>query len=95
LFGILIKESDIVAYYAALLHMLDAKRNLEIRPRHIEYLDELDQKGKIFARGPFGDSSGGLVIYIADSYEEASKMAKNDPHVIERSRRLELKEWII
>lgn len=84
-----------MVYYAALLHMLDAKRNLEVRPRHIEYLDELDQKGKVFARGPFGDGSGGLVIYQADSYEEALELAENDPHVIEKVRRLELKEWII
>lgn len=84
-----------MAYYAAILHMLDAKRNLEVRPRHIEYLDALDLKGKVFARGPFGDGSGGLVIYQADSYEEALQMAENDPHVIEQSRRLELKEWII
>lgn len=75
--------------------MLDADKNLEVRPRHIEYLDELDQKGKIFARGPFSDGSGGLVIYQADSYEEARQMAENDPHVVEQSRRLELKEWII
>ncbi|KAA9021998.1 YciI family protein [Niallia endozanthoxylica] len=84
-----------MAYYAAILHMLDADKNLEVRPRHIEYLDELDQKGKIFARGPFSDGSGGLVIYQADSYEEARQMAENDPHVVEQSRRLELKEWII
>ncbi len=84
-----------MVYYAALLHMLDAKRNLEVRPRHIEYLDELDQKGKVFARGPFGDGSGGLVIYQADSYEEALELAENDPHVIEKVRHLELKEWII
>ncbi|MEH7120999.1 YciI family protein [Neobacillus vireti] len=80
-------------YYAAILHMLDKEKNLQVRPRHIEYLDKLDQKGKIFARGPFSDDSGGLVVYIADSYEEARTLAENDPHVVCESRRLELKEW--
>ena len=80
-------------YYAAILHMLDKEKNLEVRPRHIEYLDKLDEKGKIFARGPFSDDSGGLVVYKADSYEEALSLAENDPHVILGSRRLELKEW--
>jgi len=80
-------------YYAAILHMLDKEKNLQVRPRHIEYLDMLDQNGKIFARGPFSDDSGGLVVYIADSYEEALKLAENDPHVVCESRRLELKEW--
>jgi uncharacterized protein YciI len=73
--------------------MLNKAKNLEVRPRHIEYLDKLDKAGKIFARGPFSDESGGLVVYIADSYEEALTLAENDPHVVFESRRLELKEW--
>lgn len=84
-----------MAYYAAFLPMLDAEKNLEVRPNHIEYLDDLESQGKIFARGPFGDGSGGLVVYIADSYEEALSLAEKDPHVIHKSRGLELKEWII
>jgi uncharacterized protein YciI len=80
-------------YFAAILHMLDKEKNLEVRPSHIEYLDKLDQEGKIFARGPFSDDSGGLVVYIADCYEEALTLAENDPHVVFKSRRLELKEW--
>lgn len=82
-------------YYAAILHMLDEKKNEEVRPEHIQYLDELDNKGKIFARGPFADGSGGLVVYKVDSYEEALALAKNDPHVVKGSRRLELKEWLV
>ncbi|AOH53534.1 hypothetical protein ABE28_004150 [Peribacillus muralis] len=82
-----------MVYYAALLHMIDAEKNMEVRPRHIKYLDELDAKGKIFARGPFADGTGGLVVYIADSMEEALTLAEKDPHVVEKSRRLELKEW--
>lgn len=80
-------------YYAAMLHMLDAEKNKEVLPRHIEYLDKLEQEGKVFARGPFADGSGGLVVYIADSLEEAVILAENDPHVVEKVRHLELKEW--
>lgn len=80
-------------YYAAVLHMLDALKNKEVLPRHVSYLDQLDQQGKVFRRGPFADGSGGLVVYIADSMEEAKEMAENDPHVVEKVRRLELKEW--
>lgn len=82
-----------MTYYAALLHMIDPEKNKEILPHHIAYLDRLDEQGKIFARGPFTDGTGGLVVYIADSYEEALEMAEADPHVIENVRRLELKEW--
>lgn len=80
-------------YYTALLHMLDAEKNKEVLPRHIAYLDQLDEQGKIFGRGPFADGSGGMVIYIADTWDEAQQMAENDPHVVEEVRRLELKEW--
>lgn len=82
-----------MAYFAAILHMLDAGKNDEVRPRHIEYLDKLDADGKIFARGPFMDGTGGLVVYIAETYEEAWEWAVNDPHVLEKVRRLEMKEW--
>jgi uncharacterized protein YciI len=82
-----------MAYYVALLHMLNKEKNQEVRPQHIKYLDQLDEKGNIFARGPFTDESGGLVVYIADSYDEALSLAKSDPHIIFGSRHLELKEW--
>ncbi|MBE5097807.1 YciI family protein [Priestia aryabhattai] len=82
-------------YYAAMLHMLDVEKNKKVLPYHIEYLDKLDQQGKVFGRGPFSDGSGGMIIYIADTLEEAQYMAENDPHVLEGVRRLELKEWEI
>jgi uncharacterized protein len=43
--------------------------------------------------GPFADGAGGMVIYIADSLEEAKNMAEKDPYVVEGVRRLELHEW--
>lgn len=82
-----------MAYYAALLHMLDLEKNQEVRPLHLEYLEKLEKENKVFARGPFADNSGGLVVYIADSYEEALELAENDPAVTHKVRRLELKEW--
>ncbi|PIC69864.1 hypothetical protein CSV77_11385 [Sporosarcina sp. P16b] len=82
-----------MAYYTAFLHMIQPEKNAEVLPRHIEYLDRLDEQGKIFARGPFADQSGGLIIYRADSFEEALQLAEADPHVIEKVRRLELKKW--
>lgn len=57
-----------MAYYATILHMMDAEKTIEVCPRHIEYLDELDQQGEIFARGPYADGSSGLVVYNAESF---------------------------
>lgn len=82
-----------MAYYAALSHILDDKKNQELRPLHLEYLEKLEKEEKVFARGPFGDGSGGLVIYVADSYEEALALAEEDPYISNKVRGFELKEW--
>lgn len=82
-----------MAYYAAIQYMIDAKKNSQTLPDHIDYLDQLAEEGKIFSRGPFTDGSGGMIIYIADDYEEALELAGNDPHIIGKSRSFDLKEW--
>lgn len=84
-----------MAYYAALLYMKDASKNQEYRPQHLSYLENLENNGKIHIRGPFLDGAGGLVVYKADSYDEAKEMAENDPYIIHGVRRLELHEWDI
>lgn len=84
-----------MAHYAAILYMLDAEKNQEYRPQHLEYLAQLENEGKVFLKGPFLDGVGGLVIYKADSLQEAQEMAKKDPYVALGVRRLELHEWKI
>lgn len=80
-------------YFVALLHIADEKKNLSVRPRHLIFLREQEAQGRIFARGPFADGTGGLVIYQAQSLDEARKLAGSDPYVTEGARRLELHEW--
>lgn len=84
-----------MAHFAAILYMLDPEKNQELRPQHLDYLNGLAEQGKIFAKGPFVDGAGGLVIYTADSVDEAKELAENDPYVINKVRRLELHEWKI
>ncbi|WP_243298426.1 YciI family protein [Bacillus litorisediminis] len=82
-------------YYAALLHMQNPEINQTYRPDHLEYLENLKEQGKVYLKGPFTDGAGGLVIYKADSLEEAKQLAENDPYVKLGVRRLELHEWSI
>jgi uncharacterized protein YciI len=84
-----------MAHFAAILYMQDESKNQTFRPDHLAYLDKLSGQGKVFAKGPFTDGAGGMVVYIADSLEEAKKLAENDPYVIHGVRRLELHEWKI
>jgi len=80
-------------YYAALLLLIDEEKNRTVRPRHLVFLAQQESEGKIFARGPFTDGAGGLVIYQAESLAEARELANSDPYVAEGARRLELHEW--
>jgi uncharacterized protein YciI len=82
-----------MSYFAAILHMENPELNEKFRGQHLEFLSSLDEAGKIFGRGPFVDGTGGMVIYIADSLEEAKEMAEKDPYIVEGVRRLELHEW--
>jgi uncharacterized protein len=79
-------------YFAALLRMKDLEKNTSFRQQHLDFLTQKDGEGKIFARGRFADG-GGLVIYMASSFEEAEQIAKSDPYVTSGARTLELFEW--
>jgi uncharacterized protein len=51
----------------------------DIRPKHREYLKSLLAEGKLWASGPFTDDSGALIIYEAESEEEAKRLIEADP----------------
>lgn len=80
-------------HYVALLSIIDADLNAKVRPAHLEYLDKLYKENKVVMAGPFTDKKGGMVIYRADSFEEAKALAEADPVVAEGARTLELREW--
>jgi uncharacterized protein len=80
-------------YFAAFLKMLDVQKNETYRPQHMDFLVEKEKEGKIFARGRFTEGKGGLVIYIAETFEQAKKLAESDPLFTSGARSLELYEW--
>ncbi len=79
--------------YVAMLPIVDQELNARVRPAHLEYINTLFLQGKVTMAGPFTDKRGGMVIYQADSWEEALKLAEADPAVTEGARELELREW--
>ncbi len=80
-------------YFAALLNMKDPEKNAKYRQEHVDFLLQKEKEGKIFARGRFTDNTGGLVVYVAPSLEDAERIAKGDPYVASGARTLELHEW--
>jgi uncharacterized protein YciI len=80
-------------YFAAFLRMQDPAKSQDLRPQHIEFLDRGGREGRIFARGRFADGTGGLVVYKAESLQEARIIAESDPYIASGSRSLEIHEW--
>jgi uncharacterized protein YciI len=63
-----------------------------VAPAHASYWQELKLPG--YLGGPFADRSGGLIIFEADSWENAEQLARDDP--FQRQELLHtrwLKEW--
>lgn len=79
--------------YVAILKTIDAKKDAEILDEHKAYLQRYIDEGKIYAKGPFTDHSGGLIIYKVESMDEAKNLIENDPVIRDKSREYILKEW--
>lgn len=79
--------------YPVVLKTIDSKKDEEILQVHLDYLNNLIKEGKVFAKGPFTDHSGGLIIFQVDSFEEAKDLIENDPVILNKSREYILKEW--
>ena len=80
--------------YVTILETIDAEKDAELLDEHIGYLNQKLEEGILIAKGPFTDHTGGLMIYKADSIEEARKLIEADPAVRDKSRAITLlKEW--
>ncbi len=51
------------------------------RPSHLQRLEEMDSKKKLILAGPFADQTGSLIIFEAESLEEARHWAEGDPYI--------------
>lgn len=66
--------------FAALIdYTTDSSKIAATRPTHREYLKGLVDSGKLAISGPFADDKGGLLVYEAQTPEEAETLLRNDP----------------
>lgn len=80
--------------YVTILEMVDKEEDDKILDEHIGFLNQKLEEGTLIAKGPFTDHSGGLMIYKADSIEDARKLIETDPAVRDNTRKIGLlKEW--
>ncbi|MGH2587429.1 MAG: YciI family protein [Dehalococcoidia bacterium] len=66
-------------YAAVIEYIADEEKVQSMRPVHREYLRALIEQGKLAAAGPFVDGSGALIIYEAESPEQAEALLTSDP----------------
>ena len=50
-----------------------------IRPKHREYLNSLLANGQLACSGPFTNGYGALIVYEAETLEDAEKLIRADP----------------
>jgi uncharacterized protein YciI len=67
------KFANVIAYVA------DEQKIQQVRPLHRDYAQKLSNEGKIVVAGPFRDGTGALIVYEADTLQEAEALAANDP----------------
>lgn len=71
------------------------------RAEHLEYQVAIEQKGIMFAAGPFsneaGDSWGGegMIIIRAESIDAATAIAEADPMHSSGARRFRIRPWLM
>ncbi len=58
-----------------------AELRKQLRPSHLERLEKLDAEKRLILAGPFADKTGSLILFEAESLEEAISWAKADPYV--------------
>jgi len=80
-------------YFVAIFEMVNKEKDKEILDVHIDFLNKNIEAGNIYAKGPFMDHTGGLVIYKMDTYEKAKTLAESDPVIIEGTRKMTFKQW--
>jgi hypothetical protein len=84
-----------MARFVALLDFTDDEPlRLQTRPQHREYLQSLMADGKLAMSGPWADDTGAMLIYEAESEQEAQELLDADPYltagVLADAR---IKEW--
>src|SRR5580704_5373218 len=71
----LMRRTHTIMKFAALIEYTpDAAKIAAVRPQHREYLKGLLDTGRLAISGPFAGDGGGLLVYEAESMEEAEAL---------------------
>ncbi|MDB9313377.1 hypothetical protein PN462_09725 [Spirulina sp. CS-785/01] len=64
-------------------------------PYHVAYVRQLIEQGHQAKTGYWGDYGGGMLLFLADSLEQAKDIVAQDPLIKNNCVTYELHEWCI
>lgn len=71
----------------------------KVLPQHLAHQVSLEQRGIMFGAGPLfgkdGKPFGGMIIIRAASFEEAEKIAREDPYHAQGLREFTIDRWVM
>lgn len=62
---------------------------------HVNYMASFMADKTLVIGGPFMDNSGGMMVCSASDFEEAKRIANDDPAVMAGLLNLEVKAWMV
>ncbi|MEM0118007.1 MAG: YciI family protein [Conexivisphaerales archaeon] len=65
----------------------------ELMKKHRAFLREKGKKGELMLAGRFYDKTGSLMVWRANSVEEARRIASEDPYYVNGITTFILKRW--
>ncbi len=81
-------------WYLVLSRRVRTNEETEPRtPAHRDWLDDNHRAGNLLFSGPSTDGGYGIYIVLADSLEDAKKLAGQDPYHIHGDREMQVLEW--
>ena len=72
-------KNEGMKFAATIEYTRDAAKIAAARPAHRKNLKSLLDSGNLAISGPFTDDSGGLLVYEAESLEQAEELLRADP----------------
>jgi len=72
-----------------------------VLPDHLAYQQQQEQAGRLAFAGPLSDETGtqmegmGLIVYRAEDFDEARKLAEDDPMHQTGARTFTIRRWLI
>ena len=79
--------------YVMMAKLNNMMKALTAGTQYPAWIQKLKDDGRFVAAGKWSDNSGGLLIFRAESIDEARKLVLDDPLVKNQAVQHEVKEW--